>query len=211
MATVAGERTAGERTAGEAWVPPDQEFVLLVRDALRQVHDPVALRVHPLAGGWGLPMDGRAAGAGRDPGAALCQLLLEAVAALRPPAGSPPHQPAWRHHRLLHLRYVEALEVPAVQARLALGRSQYFRDHRAALHAVVALVAERAGLERVAGGIRPAAPAFGPLGPLGHAELAAPAGHAATLPAPLTRLVGHAYQGSISCASRRQVVAAHPK
>ena len=164
----------------DARVPPDRALVSQVRDALAKLHDPVALRAHPLAR-RGAPLSRADGPPARDRGAALRRLLLDAVDALRPPPAAAPGRAAWRRHRLLVLRYVEALEVPAVRGRLALGKSQYFRDLREALHAVAALVAERWGAEQASGGARPAGPA---------PSLVGPAGGPDGLPASLTRLVG---------------------
>ena len=51
--------------------------------------------------------------------------------------------PAWRGYRLMTLRYVEALDVTAVRSALAIGHSEYYREHRKALDAVVSLFRER--------------------------------------------------------------------
>jgi predicted ATPase len=130
----------------------DPPFAGLVRDALAHLYDPVALRRHPLAvaggRGAGPSPPGRA-----GPGAvsALQRELLAAVEALRPahPAGAGAAaggRGAGRRHRLLALRYVEALPVAEVQARLAISRAEYFRAHQRAVAAVAEVLWERWGV-----------------------------------------------------------------
>jgi hypothetical protein len=63
---------------------------------------------------------------------------------------SPGHD--WRAYQLLTWRYVEGLSVLAVQEKLALSKSEYYRDHQRALAAVASLLSGR----RVSG--RPATP-----------------------------------------------------
>ena len=67
-------------------------------------------------------------------GKALQRALLEAMEALRPatrrrPGRADGRRGAGRRHRLLALRYVEALPAAEVQRRLAVGRSEYYREH----------------------------------------------------------------------------------
>jgi predicted ATPase/DNA-binding CsgD family transcriptional regulator len=160
-------------------------FGRLVRDALAHLYDPVALRAHPLNrrfGQEGAP----GAGPGRA-GEALRRRLLEAIAGLRPEGkAGEAAAGAWRRHRLLELRYVEALGPPAVQAQLGIEKSQYYREHARALDAVVSLLERQfrsAGPAAERAGGLPAAPAGG-----GPAEGGAGPRH--NLPRQLTSFVG---------------------
>ena len=116
-----------------------------MRDALAHLYDPVYLQTHPLATAPGPP----AGAAGEAPavdraqaGRVLRRRLLDAIAQLRPEAKAGESPRAGRAHRLLELRYVEALPPPAVMAQLALEKTQYHREHARALAAVVLCLAE---------------------------------------------------------------------
>jgi predicted ATPase len=121
--------------------PGRRSFERRVRDALARLHDPVVLQTHPLAGHVRVARPGDPVSAGQ----ALQTALLEVIAALRPESGS---DPAWgRAHALLVRRYVDGLSAPAVQAKLAIGKSEYYRAHGRALAAVASLLAERCRLD----------------------------------------------------------------
>jgi non-specific serine/threonine protein kinase len=94
-----------------------------VRDALAHLHDLPYLQTHPLAA--------RAGG-----GKALQRDLVDTIAALD--GGR-----AGRLHRLLVLRYADALASPAVWTRLAISKSEYYHAHGRALAAVASVLAER--------------------------------------------------------------------
>lgn len=149
----------------------DGDFARLVRDALRHLHDPIYLRVHPLAD----LLIGEAGPSAR--GQRLHQLLLDAIAALRPRPGLTDHRPA-RRHTLLELRYAEALEIGEVSARLGISRREYSRQHRLALDALLLLLQERAYFSH-----RPVTPSVAANG----APNSPPAGR---LPIPLTNFIG---------------------
>src|SRR5437867_3259020 len=78
-----------------------------VRDALTHLHDLPYLQTHPLARLLELDPATRAP----TPGHVLQERLLGAIQRLRPSPDTPPGARAWRTYRLLHLRYVEGLEV----------------------------------------------------------------------------------------------------
>lgn len=134
MKPTAGRVSTTEESEGE-----DGDFARLMRDALRHLHDPSYLRAHPLAD----VLTGEAGPSAR--GKRLHQLLLDAIVALRPGPGSTDHRPA-RRHTLLTLRYVEALEIGEVSARLGISRREYTRQHRLALDALVLLLQDSAYL-----------------------------------------------------------------
>lgn len=110
------------------------DFTRGVRDALRHLHDPVYLETHPLARQLAAPTDNSL-----PAGKTLRQVLLHAIAALRPEPASVDRR-ASRLHDLLTLRYVEAHAVDTVAASLAISRREYNREHRQALNAVVSLL-----------------------------------------------------------------------
>ncbi|MGH2371363.1 MAG: hypothetical protein ACRDI2_24580, partial [Chloroflexota bacterium] len=114
-----------------------REFVRRVRDALARLHDPVCLQTHPLARRLAAE-PGSAGAAGRT----LHRLLSDAIAQLHPGSNGTEGTRAWRRHRLLHLRYVDALPPPAVQATLRISKAEYYREHDEALAAVASLLAE---------------------------------------------------------------------
>jgi predicted ATPase len=160
----------------------DHGLARQTRDALRHLHDPVALQVHPLVRLLALDGNSDAAGAGK----ALRRLLLNAVAALQPEPPSAITDPAWRHHRLLTLRYVEGQASGAVCQALAISPRQYDREHRRALDAVSSLLAAQlttatTEAESPVRGVERGAIAF-VAGP--------PAALSARLPQPLTSFVG---------------------
>jgi hypothetical protein len=101
---------------------------VLVQDALSHLHDPTRLEVHPLAAE--APGD-ESAMPHVSQGKALRERLLQAIEELRPPAGAG----AARGHRLLVLRYVEELPAVVVRRRLAVSKSQFYRDHAQAVRA----------------------------------------------------------------------------
>jgi non-specific serine/threonine protein kinase len=153
-AVAAGSRRGAAGDAGPESGRSDPAFAGLVRDALAHLYDPDALRRHPLLDVTRRPAPGPPAPRSTAPGAAraLQGELLAAVEALRPdrPVGAPGGAvargaggAAARRHRLLTLRYVEALPVAAVQARLCISRAEYFREHRRAVAAVAGLLYDR--------------------------------------------------------------------
>ncbi len=159
----------------------------LVRDALLRLDDPAALQTHPLAQRLATET---AAGAGpARAGAALRGRLLHAIARLGPEgraggAGAG----ARRRHRLLELRYVEALDPRAVQRRLGIEKSQYYREHARALATLAAVLTE--GAPGAAGG--PARPGPGSAAPPPLRSAAPTPGRPSSvaLPRPLTSFVG---------------------
>ena len=122
-------------------------FVRQVRDALAHLYDPVYLQTHPLTAALGVadpaPDPGGIGGARRAAaGRVLRRRLLDAVARLRPEAKAGEADRAGRMHRLLELRYVEALDPAAVQAQLGIAKSHYYREHARALAAAAAVLGD---------------------------------------------------------------------
>jgi predicted ATPase len=134
------------------------EFARQVQDALAHLYDPVYLQTHPLAtpaaehradGLPAVPVPPRSrreageSGSAGHASAALRRQLLDALACLQPAADTADPNRAWRAHRLLELRYVEALDPSQVQAQLGLGKSQYYVEHARAVAALVSVLRER--------------------------------------------------------------------
>jgi predicted ATPase len=109
------------------------DFAQVVRDALLHLHDLPYLQRHPLADASASP-----AAAAR----ALQARQLTVVAALRPPDQSAATGRAGLRHAMLTLRYVEGLAVTDVCRRLGVSRSEYHREHRVGLAAIVAALRE---------------------------------------------------------------------
>ena len=115
------------------------EFVRRVRDALANLYDVTYLQNHPLAAFVRDPGGVRSSGAGH----AVQHALHQAIDSLRPDPVSAQGGRIERRSQILRLRYVEGLDPPAVQDRLGIGKSHYYREHERALEAVVAVLAEQ--------------------------------------------------------------------
>jgi len=73
----------------------------------------------------------------------LRQTLLEAIAALRPEQAMAASAHAWRSYQLLQLRHTEGRTIASVLDQLAISRSEYYRDYRSALAALLSLFQAR--------------------------------------------------------------------
>jgi sugar lactone lactonase YvrE len=122
------------------------DFAKQVRDALAHVYDPVALRAHPLSLML-VATNGRLSKP--QGGAALRLQLIAAIGGLKPGPQTAPNAKAWRPYRILQLRYVEGYDPSEVQHQLGLSKSQYYREHEAALGSLVALLGEQGWASRV--------------------------------------------------------------
>jgi len=113
-------------------VPTFSEFSNWVRQALDKLYDVAALRTNPLVAVF---LEGN-----EEDSLRLCQqlrrTLLDIIHDLRPGSGVPAHSADWRTYRILELRYIEGLSPAETAERLALGRSQLFRDQARALDTV---------------------------------------------------------------------------
>jgi CheY-like chemotaxis protein len=118
------------------------ELADLVRDALLHLYDVTYLQTHPLAT---LASSTLVRGSALQ-GKRLTTLLLDAIEALRPSAGSHDDARSSRSFHLLELRYVDSLSVSDILKRLSISKTQYQREHARALLAVVSVLRERHGL-----------------------------------------------------------------
>lgn len=166
-------RTRSRRDRGASGGEAPADFAARVGDALTHLHDLPYLQTHPLAE---LAQRDQG-GPHRVRGRSLQSSLQEAIAAL----ASRPSEPTSRSYDLLQLRYVEALDVREVCRRLGISRAEFYREHRPALAAVVAVLRDRWNLAESV----PRTPA--PLRPL-----PTPARDAPSVPVPryLTSFVG---------------------
>lgn len=111
---------------------PHAEFAGWVEDALLHLYDSAHLQKHPLLALVMRENQHASRGSQR-----LRRYLLEALERLRPEPGTPAQSPDWRRFRILEARYIEGLSVAECLDELALGRSQFYRDHASALERIV--------------------------------------------------------------------------
>ncbi len=114
----------------------DEEFTRQVRHALANLYDPAALQANRLARLLVSAPDHHTQSAGHE----LRDRLLTAVESLKPTDQVDIRSRPWLLYRILKLRYVEARDPTAVQLELALSKSQYYREHEAALAAASAVL-----------------------------------------------------------------------
>lgn len=114
-----------------------------VENALKTFYDPVRLRNSPLVDLLGLTGHG-----GESAPAQLRRVLRDAIESLRPGESVPLTAPEWYGYRILWLRYVQALGWVRVCEEVGLSQASYYRHHRAALDALVAVLWEQRQRER---------------------------------------------------------------
>jgi predicted ATPase len=157
------------------------EFARQVQSALSNLHDPVFLQTHPLA-----PHARASRTLSRtSTGRALRQALLEAIASLRPPGERASDERSTRRYRVLQARYEQGLDPEEARAKLGIGKSLFYAEHKLAVDALVAALAERWGVgspdEAFAGDV-------GPVDAGGATAVVDPL--LSTLPAAITSFVG---------------------
>jgi CheY-like chemotaxis protein len=101
------------------------QFVDELHSILQHLYDPIVLRESPLLGALGV-------GLHRGP-AALREILLEAIEALKPEPGLRDEASAWRAYRALRHRYVEQFTQGEVADVLALSIRQMRREEKRAV------------------------------------------------------------------------------
>jgi non-specific serine/threonine protein kinase len=112
--------------------------------------------------------------------------LIDLIAALGPSK----REAAERTNRILALRYLDGVEVSAIQRELAIGRSQYYREQQRALEAVASLLGDRYG-ESWGVDVLPTTPTLRSRGvPKLTALVGGGIAPAPSLPMPLTSFVG---------------------
>ena len=108
-----------------------------VRNALAHLYDLPYLQNHPLGSLLAPETTPRTPTRGRTLQRRLTDLIDRLI-----PAGPATANDTARVHRLLHLRYVEAISIEDVSTQLGIGHSEYYREHRRGLSAIVSLVRE---------------------------------------------------------------------
>ena len=169
--------------------PDPRAFCELVRDALAHLHDPPHLQRHPLISLIS-PRPSRAEAAKM-----LRNALAEAVEAVRPTRAVSADARVWRRHRLLTLRFIDALEPRKAAAELGISQSELFREQHLAVEAVASLLWAHWGLGANAPALAQMAPPrpeiAGPrVEPSGAEAAAIPDLSPAELPLPWTSFVG---------------------
>ncbi len=109
-----------------------------VLDALAHLNDVTYLESHPLA----QPVLDAGDGQNLSKGKALQSRLLVAIDALRPGPGGPAAavRPALERFQLVNLRYVQMETVPVICSRLRISQSEYYREHRLGVEAIISLL-----------------------------------------------------------------------
>jgi predicted ATPase len=134
--------------AGSGWdsdQDPPLDLEVAVREVLDHLHDLPYLQTHPLTRWLGARRRSRLVGR------ALQRELLEGIEALRPSVGTNGESRAWRSYEVLHLRYVEGLDVGTTYSRLAISRRAFYRDRRQGIQALALILQERLEPERPVG------------------------------------------------------------
>jgi CheY-like chemotaxis protein len=92
-------------------------------------------------------------------GIALRRSLLDAIESMRPPPGTASTSKVHQKYRILEMRYVEEIEWTEIQRRLAMSKTEYYREHGQALAAVTSALLERATVGAARKPVRAARPA----------------------------------------------------
>ena len=172
----------------------------LVRDALAHLYDPAYLQTHSLTRYLQTDPSTRKPVLGR----ALRQCLLEAIEALHPGAGGPGvggpsggpggggaegSSDLARHSRVLQLRFIDRLDPQEVQSKLAISRSQFYREQQTAIEGVSSVLEARWGVGAGKTGESESQPENAPLA-ASSPELTITARPRHNLPLQLTSFVG---------------------
>lgn len=119
---------------------PDPDFIKMVEDALRHLHDYIVLGQLPLAE-WSKVSGGSHVERGKQ----LQQMLKDAIESLRP-AEKRPSEPlprVWYNYAVLHDAYVEGAQNREIMARLYISEGTFNRTRRNALRGLARLLIEK--------------------------------------------------------------------
>jgi CheY-like chemotaxis protein len=130
-----GRRAGEPPAAGD----PAPEFAQLVRSALAHVYDYSYLQNHPLAVALDTARDHDQVTRAQ----ALRRVLLDAIAALKPPNGVEMAADRARSYALLTSRYLDGMSIEAIADELGLSRRHAFRELDKGVQAVASLLWER--------------------------------------------------------------------
>jgi len=115
------------------------EFVDILTASYRNLYDLVRLRTDPLG-----PLIFADPTLGQKERAwKLHRLLLDMIDELKPGPQAPPASREMRRYRLMHLRYVEALDPQTAASQLAITRRHFYREHGEALEALADILWDR--------------------------------------------------------------------
>ena len=103
-----------------------EAFLKHLREALHYLYDTNRLRKNPLTGILNV-------GSRLDASLELRQILLDAIAALKPPADEPPLSRGWRTYNALFCCYVQQLSQRIAADQLAISPRQLRREQSTAL------------------------------------------------------------------------------
>lgn len=119
---------------------PDQEFIKMVEDALRHLHDYIVLGQSPLADWAKVSGDSHV-----ERGRQLQRLLNDALETLRPAEKRPaePLPRVWYNYAVLHDAYVEGAQNREIMARLYISEGTFNRTRRNALRGLARLLLEK--------------------------------------------------------------------
>jgi CheY-like chemotaxis protein len=116
-------------------VSPTEEFTHSVNDALSQLYDSAALQSLPLGKAL-FPSESNPLRRSQ----LLRKILLDAIHSLEPGPGVPGGAPDRRLYRLVEMRFIEGLDPNEAMTRLALAKSQFYRDQARAVEMLSAAV-----------------------------------------------------------------------
>ena len=121
---------------------PDPEFIKMVEDSLRHLHDYINLGQSPLAE-WA-KVDG---GSHVERGRQLQQLLNDSIESFRPAENRPgePLPRVWYNYAVLHDAYVEGAQNREIMARLYISEGTFNRTRRNAIRGLARLLVEKKG------------------------------------------------------------------
>ena len=113
-----------------------QRFAQQLPHALRHLYDPRVLRRDALIAVLGLDQRANAHGILRD-------VLIEAIASLKPGAGVPPDSDDWRTYYVRHCRFVQLMDQDQTAEQLGMGQRQMRREQTAAVQTLAELLCTR--------------------------------------------------------------------
>lgn len=113
-----------------------EAFVEQVKQAMEHLYDFAYLQQHPLARFYDTDSELSARTAGRQ----LRHELIKAIESLKPPADIHFREPVARLYNVLHMYYVESLNIQATADELGLSERQAYRDLRRGQESVAAVL-----------------------------------------------------------------------
>ncbi|MEK6752848.1 MAG: hypothetical protein AABZ00_11350 [Chloroflexota bacterium] len=119
---------------------PDQEFVKIVEEGLRNLSDYIVLGQSPLADKLGVK-----AGSHIERGRELQKTIVASIELLRPADKRPPEPlpRVWYNHAVLHDAYVEGVPNREIMARLYISEGTFNRTRRNAIRGLARLLMEK--------------------------------------------------------------------